>query len=359
MAMTSALAGDARPRVAVFPIAGDAPEASRERAGFSLRAKLDRTGKFDVVDGPKMREIVAENNSAIDLASTPGQVRELARLVDADIALWGEYSGQSLRVTSLDLRDAGAAPKAITKTINQPADLRFAIEEILQEIQAAPQFDHPIEQTVWDDEAAKKLWQANPNLLANGDFAQAGHWMGVYRSELYPVAVSDAQPSPDKVSIVRNAGPDGGNAIVLNLSKDCAENNGLAALSDAISIQPNTRYRLQFRYKSDGPVLHVFVKGYTQYPGAAGKAMQREIYRRQVPLLQATKGQWVTVTDDFNPQHVALPVQTIKVDLYAYLHPGKVTFDDVIVKAVGSQTVVMKDKAIKPAATRPAGAGKP
>lgn len=348
-----AAAGESKPRIAVFPLVGDAPEQTRDKAAFSLRAKLDRTGRFDVVDGPKMSEIVTETNATLSLASTPDQLRDLAKLVDADIVLWGEYKGGALSVKVLDLHAADPKPTLVTRPVKEPTDLRFAVEDILQQVQNVPQFEHPIEQSVWDDETSKKLWQTNPNLLTNGDFSQAGKWTGVYRSELYPVPITDQDPAIDKVAIVRNAGGPGNPAIILNLSRDCAESNGLAALSDPFMIQPNMRYRIQFRYKSDGPILRIFIKGYTHAPGAVGGMQDREVYRRQVPVQPATGGQWVTITDDFNPQHNTYPVQNLRVDLYAYLKPGTVAFDDVVVKAVGSQTVAMRDVAIKPLTTQP------
>ena len=348
---------DGKPRVAIFPLGGDGAEQLRERAAFSLRSKLDRTGKFDVVDGPRMQEIAAEGASPLSFANKPDDIRERAKLADAEIALWGEISGGELRMKLLDLRSPDAQVSEIIRPARLATDLRFAVEEVLQEIAGVAAFEHPVEQVVWEDELSTKMWQENANLVANGDFSKAGAWTGLYRAEMYSVAVAEVNPAPDKVAIVKGAGE--GNAMVLNLSRECAESNGLAALSDAFAIAPATRYRLQFRYKSDGPVLHIFVKGYTQYPSPTGKMMDREIYRRQLPVLPATKGEWVTITDDFNPQHIALPVQSLRVDLYAYLQPGLVMFDDVVVKAVGGQTRTGKDKAIKPgkaASTRPVAA---
>ncbi len=348
-----------RPRVAIFPIAGDAPEQLRERTAFSLRSKLDRAGAFDVVDGPKMQDVLTETNSAVALTTDRAKIIELAKLVDAQIAVWGELAGEQLKVKLLDLRSPDSQVQEMSKTVKEPTDLRFAVEEVLERIKGVGQFEHPVEQSVWDDETSRKLWQDGPNLLANGDFSEPGKWTGIYQAELYPVAIAGQMPPQDKVAIVKNAGGDQNNALAFNLSRYCAENNGLACLSDAIPIEPATRYRLSYRYKSDAPVLHVFVKGYTKYRGPTGEMMDREIYRRQVPVSGKTNGQWVTVVDDFNPQHIALPVQNIRVDLYAYLHPGTVLFDDVIVKAVGKQTREGKDAAIKPAATRPRSAGAP
>lgn len=351
--VSSVLAGEA-PRVAVFPLAGSAPQEQRDKAGFSLRSKLDRLGLFEVIDGPKMQEMTADAGVSPDLAMPEGQMRYLAAKANAQVLLWGEFSGSSLKVNLLDLRDANSSPRLIEKTLARPTDLRFAAEEIVEQVKGAARFEHPVETSTWDDPASDGAWTNNPNLLANGDFEKAGGWTGIYQSQLYSVTLADQEPGEDSVAIVPNAGGSAGNnAIELKLSLQGAQTNGLAALSDLVSILPQTRYRLQFRYKSDGPVLHVFVKGYTKYPGPGGKMADREIYRRQVPPQGATSGKWITVTDDLNPQHVSLPVQTLRVDLYAYQRPGTVLFDDVVLKAVGAQTRQARDPAIKPLTTQP------
>ncbi|MBV8781099.1 MAG: hypothetical protein JO353_06850 [Phycisphaerae bacterium] len=131
----------------------------------------------------------------------------------------------------------------------------------------------------------------------------------------------------------------------MNLSKDVAESNGLACISDSIPIEPKARYRLQFRYKSDGPTLHVFVKGYGTVDGE-----ERELYRRQVPPSGPTNGKWIVITDDLNPQHGHFAITTLRVDLYAYLKPGLVLFDEVVLKDVGVQTHLTNDEAVKTSA---------
>lgn len=353
IALEAAQETKGKPKVAVLPIAGDAGESVRERAGFSLRTKLDRTGNYEVVDGPRMQDLLKENDASVTLASTPQEVSALAKQVDADIVLWGELSGQKLQMKILDLRTADAPVQKVEGDVKEPTDLRFAVEKVLEEVQGMPAFEHPVEERVWDDELSRRLWKEGPDLLANGDFSTGGKWTGVYQSELYPLPLQDGMPPEDKVAIVRKAGEDGSSALALHLSKYCAENNGLAALSDAIRIKPNTRYRLSYQYKSDGPRVLVFVKGYTSYPGPTGAIMQREIYRRQAPILEGTNGKWVTIVDDFNPQHVSLPVQELRVDFYTYLHPGTVVIDHAVLKEVGGQTRKGKDDAIKPVATRP------
>ena len=59
------------------------------------------------------------------------------------------------------------------------------------------------------------------------------------------------------------------------------------------------------------------------------------------------------VVDELNPQNVHFPVKTLRIDLYAYLKPGTVMFDDVVLKAVGQPTRKANDPALKPPLSRP------
>ena len=349
---------DAKPRIAVFPLGGDGRADLRERTAFSLRAKLDRQGRFEVIDGPRMQEVTAQTQTSADFGSTLDSLKLAADAVDADVLIWGELARQTdgvskLRVHLVDRR-AGGKAKEVEKVISEPTDLRFAVEEALAVLPQVSPFEHPSEEAVQRDKVAEVLWKKSLNLVVNGDFSQAGKWQGIYQAEKYEVATQDRPPAEDKVVIQRvTEGGITNNVLAMKLSQTCAENNGMACLSQAIKIKPKTRYRLSFRYKSDGPVLHVFVKGHTLFPNINGELVERENYRRQVPPTGGTQGQWVTIEDDLNPQHVQYAVQTLRIDLYAYLKPGTVMFDDVVLKAVGEQTRDARDAAIKPAATRP------
>ena len=50
----------AKPKIAVFPLAGDMSEDAREKCGFALRKKLDRDGAYEPVAGPDMKDLVAD-----------------------------------------------------------------------------------------------------------------------------------------------------------------------------------------------------------------------------------------------------------------------------------------------------------
>lgn len=355
-------AGAARPRIAVFPLGGDAPQEQRDKTAFSFRAKLDRQGKFEVIDGPQMADTTAQRQIAADFATSLDQLKTAADDVGADVLIWGDLKKQpdgssELRVHLADRRPGGLT-REVRKSIKQPTDLRFAVEQSLATLPQVSPFDHPVEEAVTRDPIAEGLWAKNPNLVSNGEFTEPGKWWGIYQADKYEPAIQDQPPAIDKVCIQRLS-EDGrtNNVLAMNLSKSCAESNGMACLSEAIKIEPATRYRLSFRYKSDGPALHVFVKGYTLFPNINGELTPREIYRRQVPVIGATDGKWVTVQDDLNPQHAQYAVQTLRIDLYAYLVPGSVMFDDVVLKAVGQQTRGAKDAAIKPLPTQEAPAG--
>ena len=365
-----------KPKVAIFPLAGDADEDLRAKCGFSLRSKLDRDGAYEVIDGYTMADLAESAEGPVTLETGADAIKKLGAEEKATVLIWGELKnedeGATMRLKVLDLREPEPQVREITKVIKEATDLRFVSEEILESLPGVKEFAHPSEVAVTNDAKAEELWKTNPNLVANHDFSEAGRWQAIYQAEKYAVEVSDALPAVDKVTIFRmpvvkrgddaEADKAGGtpgerdetnNVLAMNLSQYCAENNGMACLSEKFAIEADTRYRISFKYKSDGPVLHVFVKGYTTAEDIKGKPTEREIYRRQVPPSGATAGEWVTVVDDLNPQHVAFPVQYLKVNLYAYLSPGVVMFDDVVVKAVGEQTRDAKDKALDKPVERP------
>lgn len=360
--VTGAWGGDAppatkplvsKPLAAVFPLGGDAPQNVRAKIGFALREKLHRDGHYEPIDGPRMEDVAALLSRPADLASPVEELRQAATKVDATLLFWGQVNASSqgyILKTRWTQADAAAdASEPMEQTIQQPTDLRFACEKVLEALPGVKEFEHPVVVSVFDDAEAKALWEKNPNLVVNGDFSQPGKWEAIYQSERYEPPVSQRPPATDKVVILRLTEPGGksNNVLAMNLSKTCAENNGMACLSAAIPIQRDRRYRLSFRYRSDGPKLHIFVKGYTPAKDINGKPTEREIYRRQTPTSEKTNGQWVTITDDLNPQHVYFPVTTLRVDLYAYLNPGSVMFDDVVLKEVGQQTRKGRDDAIK------------
>ena len=352
---------DTKPKAAVFPLSGNTTQDQKDKVGFSLRTKIDRDGHFEPIDGPTMAELAGgAGDKPIDLSATPEALIALSKSESPVILVWGELNkngaGFDLKVKICDLRQKDHKPVEIDKAIDQqkPTDLRFAVEGILQNINGIDKFSHPVEDAVQNDPKSLQAWAANPNLVVDGDFAKTGSWTGLLRSEKYDVPMGDELPDTDKVVIFKlpdakkGAGPH--HVLAMKLSKDVAESNGLACLSAPIDITPDMRYRLQFKYKSDGPTLHVFVKGYIKKKDISGELADLQSYECQVPPSGKTGDQWKTVICDINPQNVSGAPKFLKIDLYAYLSPGTVMFDDVQLKMVGEQTRHAVDDAIKPPA---------
>jgi hypothetical protein len=342
----------AKPVVAVFPIGGDGEPALRERIAMALRLKLDREGTYRPLDQFTMQDLAAEAGRPIT-ASTDAAL--LKKVVDqeADILIWGELTrqagSQALHLLILDLREPDSPPRVYRSPIAAPTDARFAVEQAAEMLPGVKPFVHPNEEPVHRDEQSERLWADNPNLAPDGDFSQAGDWRAIYESEKYPPPISTAPAPVDKLVILKQ-----GEAqfLQMHLSRYAADNNGLACLGGVIPIEPETRYRVAFRYRSNGPVARVFVKGYTMHTDLTGAKVEREIYRRQIEPVGDTRGEWVTIEHDLNPQHPTFPVQHLRVNLYAYLHPGIIEFDDVVLKAVGGPTHRAEDEALKLPTTR-------
>lgn len=341
-------------RIAILPLSGTADADLKQKVSFSLRSKIDRDGTYEAVPGVEVADTWGTAD-APTIQTEPGIFKDRLAILNASIFIYGRLDG-TIRNGTLELAiwdsRGHSAPATITKHLTAPTNLRFVSEQVLSTLEGIRPFEHPVEQSVWHDKTADELWQANPNLVINGGFDRAADWEGIYRDARYVVPILNQPPGVDQVSIWSMN--DGSQVLGMNLSQEAAWNNGLACLSSPIKIEPDTRYRLQFRYNSQGPKLHVFVKGYTLAKNAHGELVEREIYRRQVPPSGATDGKWVTVTDDMNPQHQTFPVQVLRIDLYVYLYPGQVLFDDVVLKAVGSQTRRAVDDAIDQPVTRPA-----
>ena len=165
-----------KPKAAFFPLGGDATAKDRQRCDYSMRVKLDRDGAYEVIDGPMMDDLAAEAGEPISFDTPAEKVRELGKLVEASVLVWGELNqgGKELklRLKILDLRDADPKPRTIQKTISAPTDVRFVSEAVLETLPGVKTFEHPSETSVQHDALAEELWKRNPNLVENGDFSK-------------------------------------------------------------------------------------------------------------------------------------------------------------------------------------------
>jgi hypothetical protein len=329
------------PLAAVFPLGGDAPADTRDQVGFALRAKLKRDGTYAPIDGPTMADAASASAASavpIDASTDAATIRKLATPLSPTVILWGEVdatdAGPKLILNLLDLRRSTSASQRFQRTLAHPTDLRLAIEDALKLLAGIKPFERVSEIAANDDPAIAARFARNPNLLPAGNFAKPEAWRVILQNQSDPPVVSTDLPGDDTAAILpapadANLGP-AAHVLAMRLSRQIAETNGLACLSDPIPVAADTRYRLTFRFYSQGPTQHVFVKG---YDGNSGDA-EREIYRRQIPPSGPTNGKWQTIVCDLTPHSDEALVKTVRVDLYAYAAAGVVMFGDVQLKLI-------------------------
>ncbi len=177
------------------------------------------------------------------------------------------------------------------------------------------------------DPTAEAAWHKNPNLVS-GDFERGAGgvpkgWDRAAGQQREPLGrlVRWTEESSGGDTRAKNC------VILFTLDRNVAENEGVMYYSDFFPVEEGAKYRFQCRWRSDGPAAKVFVKCYAE--DESGR--RREVYRSQQNL-KGPKGQWNTQTEDFTPKHTKYAPRWGRIMLYAYLQPGRVEWDDVVVK---------------------------
>ena len=199
-----------------------------------------------------------------------------------------------------------------------------------------------------------------PNLVPDPGFESAAtdatktatQWQVLLHADHYapPLITADQAKmlDRDRVAVVPKsaAGVGGGGAksdgycLMMRMSKDIAEANGLACESIWVPVDQGKKYRFSVQYHSTGPTARLFLKGFAFKPDQFGdkndlEAVRREYYRTN-PAGKANAG-WDTIDMDFTPQTqkpTDPKIEWMRVDLYIYLTPGDVFFDDAVIKKI-------------------------
>jgi hypothetical protein len=168
-------------------------------------------------------------------------------------------------------------------------------------------------------------WRKNKNLVA-GDFEQGA---GRVPKGWDKVAGQQREPLGGLVRWTTEKGNAANKVIRFTLDRNVAENEGVMYYSDFFPVEEGATYRFQCRWRSTAPAVKVFIK----CCDADETGRRREVYRSQQNL-QGPNGKWNTQTEDFTPKHTKYSPKWGRVMLYAYLSPGDVEFDDVVVKQI-------------------------
>jgi hypothetical protein len=174
------------------------------------------------------------------------------------------------------------------------------------------------------DTPKEENWRKNPNLVA-GDFERGGD---TAPKGWEKVAGQQREPLGGLVRWTAEEGNPSNKVIRFTLDRSVAEGTGTMYYSADFPVEENATYRFQCRWRSDGPAAKVFIKCYNDQSDH-----RREVYRSQQNL-NGPKNAWNTHTEDFTPKHARYAPKWGRVMFYAYLTPGAVEFDDVVLKQV-------------------------
>lgn len=365
-----------KPTLAVLPfvpLTGDAKEKDlAERMRFAVSQKLSSdmnavvaNGAYERLDNVKADQFISalQVSFAKALPEDDDMQRVLATL-DTQFTIAGTLKGRELTLT-LYTRDT----KTKTATTTIPLDNtspKLAVEKILTDLTGTA-FAHIRDvEADHSDPKAEARFAARPNLVPDPGFELAAtqgkpsalNWEVILAAEHDPplllTARDAANLAPDRVAVIPYQGSSlpppptrsvpvaglvNGYCLMMRMSKQVAENNGLACESTWIPVEQNKKYRFTAQYHSQGPTARLFLKGFAEKPDQFSDAKnpessRREFYRAQVLPRKKNAG-WDLIEMDFTPgtlKPTDPPIQWLRVDLYVYLTPGDIYFDDVTVK---------------------------
>ena len=338
-----------------------------EMVGEMVWKKLSKEPGFIVPETIlDVRDTCKTNNIKVGPETALTQVKKyVTDDFGAQIGIWGSVelaAGHESEVYDLVIKcvdfAAGAEPKVVYEVkarTNSVSEIPHKyVKELLDKL-----YERSAPGPRGVDTFAEELWKKNPNLVI-GDFEQGVR--GVPKG-WEAVGGQDRQPLGSIVAWMPEASNPQNKVIRFTLDKGLAEGTGVLYYSDLFKIEPGAKYRFQCRYRTNGPSPKVFIKCYdemgTEYrtgedvktPAKTKKdyipeeKQLRECYRSQQNLKGAVN-QWNTQTEDFTPKHTKYVPRWGRVMLYAYLHPGVMEWDDVVVKqiAIGSPGELPTDK---------------
>jgi hypothetical protein len=368
-----------KPTLAVLPfvpLTGDAAEkALADHMRFAVSQKLSSdinavaaNGTYDRLDNVQVDQLI----SALQLsfAKAPPDDDEFQKLLatlDTQFTIAGTLKGRTLTLT---LYTGPTLTKTLTTTI--PPDTtspKLTVEQALTDLTGTA-FAH-IRDTDVDhsDPQAEARFAARPNLVPDAGFELAAkdpkktavNWEVLLGPAHDPPPLLTANDAanlpPDRAAVipVRSPGfslpalptppagapkaPANDYCLIMRMSKAVAESNGLACESTWIPVEEGKKYRFTALYHSTGPTARLFLKGFAekldQFSDPKNPdSTRREFYRAQILPRKKNAG-WDLIEMDFTPSTLKPTdpkIQWMRVDLYIYLTPGDVFFDDITVK---------------------------
>ncbi len=324
-----------------------------DRMRFAVSAKVGRETEYSKISDHDVDDMVSALQIPWTSPPSDSDLHNLLSQMDSYYTIYGATNGRTL---TLVLYQGIAQAKTVSEDI-PPDDTspRLTLEDMLTKLMGI-NFNHVRDwQADHSHPAIEKLFAERPNICIDPDFSYGArrggadpHWQGIYMSDIYslPLVSADggAGLTQDRM-VVAPASASGvpgstGYCLMARPSLNAAQNNGLACESDWIPIIDHHTYRFSCYYHSTGPLLRIFLKGFTFvkddfYDPNNVASSRREFYRCQVLPVGANKG-WDLVEMDFTPAALKpdIKIQWLRVDFFTYLNTGDMFVRDVVLKDI-------------------------
>ena len=361
LSVANSLAADApkKQTLAVLPFvpAKPADQTLADKMRFAVSQKMSREGNYDRKDNVEIDQAISALQIVMSEMPSDDELDQIVKTLAADRTVFGSVKDRTLTLTLFEgTKKLKTVSAVIPPDVESP---RLTMEKLLTDL-ADVKFTHMRDvECDHSDPAVEALFAKRPNLAPDPSFELASKdpkhvaaaWGAILGADRYPPPLISADEAKtlaqDRVAIVpvTVVGPATedvpSHCLMMRMSKNIAENNGLACESTWIPVENNKKYRFTVDYHSTGPTPRLFLKGFAVKPDQFGdkadpEAVRREYYRYQVLPRKKNAG-WELIEADFTPSVKTdkdPPVQWLRVDLYIYLSPGDVFFDHVTVKKI-------------------------
>jgi hypothetical protein len=335
-----------------------------QMVGDMLWKKLSREGKFIVPETMSdVRDYCESHGLKPSLDMDMEEMKKVVRNdFDAHIGIWGSVErapGEENEIYDIAIKCVDFSVKPNPKVIYDVKARTKSVAEI-PHLYVKNMLDALYERKADGapalDSVAEDNWKKHPNLVI-GDFQRGS---GGVPKGWEKVCGQQREPFGRLVSWIAEEGNPGNKVIRFTLDRNVAENEGLMYYSEYFPVEEGAKYRFQCRWRAKGPSVKVFIKCYdeqgSQYRTDSDKhgkgvsngrklgkddyisesAQRREVYRSQENLSSGPVDTWTwkTHTEDFTPRHVKYSPKWGRIMLYAYIVPGIVEFDDVVIKQI-------------------------